>query len=38
MLLRPRGWLAAQGVCLIVLFILALRPMLAATQTVFQRK
>ena len=38
MLLRPRGWLAAQGVCLIVLFILALRPMLAAAQTVFQRK
>jgi len=38
MLLRPRSWLAAQGVCLIVLFILALRPMLAATQTVFQRK
>lgn len=38
MLLRPRGWLAAQGVSLIVLFILALRPMLAAAQTVFQRK
>lgn len=38
MLLCPRGWLAAQGVCLIVLFILALRPMLAAAQTVFQRK
>lgn len=38
MLLRPRGWLAAQGVCMIVLFILALRPMLAAAQTVFQRK
>ena len=38
MLLRPRGWLAAQGVSLTVLFILALRPMLAAVQTVFQRK
>ena len=38
MLFRPRGWLAAQGVSLIVLFILALRPMLAAAQTVFQRK
>ena len=38
MLLRPRGWLAAQGVSRNVLFILALRPMLAAAQTVFQRK
>ena len=38
MLLRPRGWLAAQGVSRNVLCILALRPMLAAAQTVFQRK
>ena len=38
MLLRPHGWLIAQGVCLIVLALLALRPMLAAAQTVFQRK
>ena len=38
MLFRPHGWLAAQGICLIVLALLALRPMLAAAQTVFQRK
>ena len=38
MLLRPRGWLAAQGAGIAILLILALRPMLAAAQTVFQRK
>lgn len=38
MLLRPGGWLVVQGASLLILFILALRPMLAAAQTVFQRK
>ncbi len=38
MLLRPGGWLVVQGASLLILFILALRPMLAAAQTVLQRK
>ncbi len=37
-LLRPRGWLAVQGLSLVLLFALALWPMLTAARTIFQRK